>query len=145
MKAFRTTTIALVGAALLTLGALTGCSSDSDDKADNGSSAASDTSDDNAKDDDAKGDDSKDAADYSIDCDEYTTVFTTVDPPTNPGDMDAMADYYDALAAKSSGGMKNALEAMADAIRKPGDTAAAERAARATEAWSNAVMECMAG
>jgi len=148
VKSIRTTTVALVGAALLTLGALAGCSSDSKDKnktTDTPAAAADSTAgSDSTAGDSGSGSSSTDAANFDIDCSEYTSVFTTVDPPTNPGDMNAMADYYDALAAKASGGMKNVLETMADAIRNPGDAAVAQRAADAAQAWSNAAMDCLA-
>ncbi len=148
MKSIRTTTIAIVGAALLTLGALTGCSSDSG-SASGKTSAADSKSDSKSGDDSKSGGDAKggteDAANFDIDCAEYTTVFAEVDPPTDMTDMDAAADYYDDLAAKASGGMKNALEAMAEAIRNPQDAAAAQRALDATQAWNDAAMECAAG
>jgi len=143
VKSIRTTTIALVGAALLTLGALTGCSSDdSDDKGKE--TNASDESKGDSKSDDSKSDskDSTDAANFDFDCEEYTTVFSSVDVPTNMTDMDAVADYYDALAAEASGGLKNVLKTMADYTRDPMDTAAAERATEASQAWADAVMEC---
>lgn len=147
MKSIRTTTIALVGTALLTLGALSGCSSDSDTSSDEttASQDSGESTDSDSKDSDSKDSGSADAASFDIDCDEYATVFSSVTPPSDPTDLDATADYYDDLAAEATGGLKNALEAMADAIRNPGDTAAVQRAADATQAWTDAAMECAAG
>ena len=81
MKSIRTTTIALVGAALLTIGALTGCSSSDDNKSDASKPAAED----------AKGDssDSKGGGSNQAFCDAYMD-FSTLDGT----DYQAVVDFW---------------------------------------------------
>ncbi len=89
MKSIRTTTIALVGTALLTLGALTGCSSDSDDTSSD-TTTASDESNDSG---DSGDGDSKDGGSGGVDT-EFCTPYESMSS-IDMADYDALIEFWE--------------------------------------------------
>ncbi|MCL2848728.1 MAG: hypothetical protein FWE61_01625 [Micrococcales bacterium] len=104
MKSIRTTTIALAGTVLLSFGVLAGCSSSSDDKADDKGDQTEETqgADDGKSDDKAGG---------------GSQAFCTPDPATiDPTDPNASLQFYKDWAATAPADVKDSFDIIIAAL-----------------------------
>ena len=130
MKSIRTTTIALVGTALLTIGALTGCSSDSDDASADKTTASEESTDSgDSKDGDSKdsgsGADTEFCTPYesmsSIDMTDYDALIEFWEgwkdsaPSDVQGDFDVIIDTYQMAKDGDMTGYSGKVQELTDA------------------------------